>query len=69
MTEMLYKTQVEEQTSRVDERLSKVVKIIVEQYDGDVKAFVETMRYRIDVDRKVPASSGRSNSRRRRFEH
>ena len=67
---MLYKSPTEEQASRVDERLSKVVQIIVEQYDGDVKAFVESMRYRIDVKRKVPASSGHfSKARGRRFGH
>jgi len=28
---------------KVDERLARVVRIIVEQYDGDVKAFVESI--------------------------
>ena len=65
---MLNKSLKEEQASRVDERLSKVVKIIVEQYDGDVKAFVESMRYRIDVNTEVPATSGHAKARGRRFE-
>ena len=33
----------EEQAATVDERLARVVRIIVEQYDGDVKAFVESI--------------------------
>ena len=36
----------------MDERLARVVRIIVEQYDGDVKAFVESNRYRAEVSRK-----------------
>jgi hypothetical protein len=39
----------------VDERLARVVRIIVEQYDGDVKAFVESIRYRVEVNRKAAA--------------
>jgi len=44
---MLDKNLEEEQALAVDERLARVARIIVEQYDGDVKAFVESMRYRI----------------------
>jgi hypothetical protein len=42
---MLDKRLEQEQAPRVDERLARVVRIIVEQYDGDVKAFVESNRY------------------------
>ena len=40
---MLDKSLEEERTPGVDERLASVVRIIVEQYDGDVKAFVESI--------------------------
>ena len=46
LIEMLDKNLEEEQALRVDERLARVARIIVEQYDGDVKAFVESIRYR-----------------------
>ena len=49
---MLDKRLEEEQAPRVDERLARVVRIIVEQYDGDVKAFVDSIRYRTEVNRK-----------------
>jgi hypothetical protein len=54
---MLDKSLQEEQATTVDERLARVVQIIVEQYDGDVKAFVESNRYRIEANRKVEAAS------------
>ena len=57
LTEMLDKSFEEEQVPRVDERLARVVRIIVEQYDGDVKAFVESNRYRIEANRKAQAAS------------
>lgn len=57
LIEMLDKNVEEEQAPRVDERLARVARIIVEQYDGDVKAFVESMRYRIEVNRKAEAAS------------
>jgi len=44
LIEMLDKRLEQEQAPRVDERLARVVRIIVEQYDGDVKAFVESIR-------------------------
>jgi hypothetical protein len=47
----------EQQTATVDERLARVVHIIVEQYDGDVKAFVESIRYRTQMNRKSEAAS------------
>jgi hypothetical protein len=47
----------QEQAPRVDDRLAKVVRIIVEQYDGDVKAFVDSIRYRIEVNRNADAAS------------
>ena len=54
---MLDKSLEEERTPGVDERLARVVRIIVEQYDGDVKAFVESNRYKIEVNRKAAAAS------------
>ena len=57
LIEMLDKYLEEEQALGVDERLARVARIIVEQYDGDVKAFVESMRYRIEVNRKAEAAS------------
>jgi hypothetical protein len=57
LIEMLDKSLKEEQALRVDERLTRVVRIIVEQYDGDVMAFVESLRYRVEVNRKAEAAS------------
>ena len=54
---MLDKSLEEEQARRVDERLARVVRIIVEHYDGDVKAFVDSNRYRTEVNRKAEAAS------------
>ena len=55
LIEVLDKRQ--EQPPMVDDRLARVVRIIVEQYDGDVKAFVESIRYRVEVNRKAPAAA------------
>jgi hypothetical protein len=57
LIEMLYKRLEQEQAPRVDERLAKVVRIIVEQYDGDVKAFVDSIRDTIEINRKAEAAS------------
>jgi hypothetical protein len=57
LIEMLDKRLEQEQAPRVDERLAKVVRIIVEQYDGDVKAFVDSIRNRTEVNRKAEAAS------------
>ena len=57
LIEMLDKRLEREQAPRMDERLARVVRIIVEQYDGDVKAFVDSNRYRIEVNRKAEAAS------------
>jgi hypothetical protein len=57
LIEMLNRSLEAEQAPAVDERLAKVVRVIVEQYDGDVKAFVESNRYRIEVNRKAEAPS------------
>jgi hypothetical protein len=54
---MLDRSLKEEQVFRVDERLTRVVRIIVEQYDGDVRAFVESIRYTREVNRKAHAAS------------
>jgi len=54
---MLDKSLEEGKAPRVDERLARVVRIIVEQYDGDVKAFVDSNRYRTEVNRKAEAAS------------
>jgi hypothetical protein len=40
---MLDKSLEEEHAPRVDERLARVVRIIVQQYEGDVKAFTESI--------------------------
>jgi hypothetical protein len=53
---MLDKSLEENQALSVDERLVRVVRIIVEQYHGDVRAFVESIRYREEVDRKAAAA-------------
>ena len=55
LTEMRDKRQ--EQATRVDDRLARVVRIIVEQYDRDVKAFVDSIRNNIEVNRKAEAAS------------
>src|SRR5215471_17493002 len=57
LIEMLDKRLEQEQAPRVDERLARVVRIIVEEYDGDVKAFVDSVRYRTEVNRKAEAAS------------
>jgi hypothetical protein len=57
LIEMLDEGLEEEQAPSVDERLARVVRIIFEQYDGDVQAFVESNRYRIEANRKVKAAS------------
>jgi hypothetical protein len=54
---MLDRSPKEEQTLRMDVRLTRVVRIIVEQYDGDVEAFVESIRYKVEVNRKAQAAS------------
>ena len=43
LIEMLDKSLEEEHAPRVDERLARVLRIIVQQYDGDVKAFAESI--------------------------
>jgi hypothetical protein len=55
--EMLDKTLEDDQALSVDERLGRIVRIIVEQYDGDVKAFVESIRYKAEVNRMAEATS------------
>lgn len=57
LIEMLDKSLEEERAPGVDERLARVVRIIVEQYDGDVKAFVDSIRYRTEVNRKAEVAS------------
>ncbi len=61
LIEMLDKNVEEEQAPRVDERLARVARIIVEQYDGDVKAFVDSIRYRTEVNRKAEVASDHSD--------
>jgi hypothetical protein len=58
---MFDKSLEEKQASSVDERLARVVRIIVDQYDGDVRAFVESIRYRVEVDQKAEAASHRGD--------
>jgi hypothetical protein len=62
---MFNKSFEEEQALRVDERLAMVARIIVEQYDGDVKAFVESNRYRVEVNRKGADDSDHGEEARR----
>ena len=57
LIEMLDKRLEQEQAPRVDKRLARVVRIIVEQYDGDVKAFVDSIRYRTEMNRKAEAAA------------
>ena len=54
---MLDKRLEQEEAPSVDERLARVVRIIVEQYDGDVKAFVDSIRYKIEANRRTEAAS------------
>lgn len=54
---MLDRSLKEEQAFRTDERLTRIVRIIFEDYDGNVKAFVESIRYRAEVNRKTQAPS------------
>ena len=55
---MLDQNLEDKQALSVDERLASVVRIIVEQYDGDVKAFVDAIRYsQIEVNRKAEVAS------------
>ncbi len=61
LIEMLDKRLEQEQAPRVDERLARVVRIIVEQYDGDVKAFVDSIRYRTEVNRKAEVALDHSD--------
>jgi hypothetical protein len=58
---MVDKSLEDEQAPTVDDRLARVVRIIVEEYDGDVKAFVESNRYRIEANRKAEAASDNSD--------
>ena len=58
---MLDKGLEQEQAPGVDERLAKIARIIVEQYDGDVKAFVDSIRYRREVNRKAEVASDRGD--------
>jgi hypothetical protein len=54
---MLNKCLKEEQEPRVDKRQARVVRIIVEQYGGDVRAFVESIRSRGEETRRAEAQS------------
>jgi hypothetical protein len=67
---MLERSLKEEQALGVDERLAMVARIIVEQYDGDVKAFVESIRYRVEINQKTAAVSDYGDEAAfRTFEH
>ncbi len=57
LAEMLNRSLSEEQALRTDERLTRIVRIISEQYDGNLNAFVESFRYRAEVNRKTQAAS------------
>ena len=43
-------------TAKIRTNLARVVRIIVEQYDGDVKAFVDSIRYRAEVNFNKPGT-------------
>ena len=67
---MLDKSLEEQQAFIVDERLAMVARIIVEQYDGDVEAFVESIRYKVEVNRETEAVPGHGDEAGfRTFEH
>ncbi len=68
---MIDKCLKEEQVPGVDERLVRVVRIIVEQYDGDVRAFIESIRRRLDVIRGTEGAGQTTGVGRRggTFEH
>ena len=51
----------QERAPTVDDRLARVVRIIVEQYDGDVKAFVDSIRNKIEMNRKAEAVPDRGD--------
>ena len=53
----------------VDERLVRVVHIIVEQYGGDVAAFLETIRYQADVIQRAEGTGHKAGVERHGFEH
>ena len=54
---MFDKSLEEEHAPKVDERLARVCSNHCLQYDGDVKAFVESNRYRIEANRRTEAAS------------
>jgi hypothetical protein len=68
---MIDKCLKEEQVPGVDERLVRVVRIIVEQYDGDVRAFIESIRLRLHVMRRAegPGQATGAGQRGGTFEH
>jgi len=59
---MLDRSLKEEQAPRVDERLVRVVRIIVEQYDGDVRAFVESVRSSVELIQRAEANSNKNEA-------
>jgi hypothetical protein len=64
-SEMLVKAFKEEQVQCIDERLVRVVRIIVEQYDGDVRAFVESIRCQVEVSDETKTGNQREAAWRR----
>jgi len=68
---MIVKCLREEQVPGVDKRLVRVVRIIVEQYDGDVRAFTESTRLRLDAIRGAEGSRKATPTGRRggTYEH
>jgi hypothetical protein len=66
---MLDRSLREEQVLRVDKRLGRIVRIIVEQYDGDVKAFVESIRYQVEVKTEAGSDGDDAAGRYGTFEH
>jgi hypothetical protein len=66
---MIDKCLREERVPNVDERLVRVVHIIVEQYGGDVGAFLETIRYQADVIQRDEGIRHKAEAERHGFEH
>ena len=53
MIDMLKEPRADETESKVDPRLAEVVRIIVEQYGGDVNAYIESIRPKTEPRQKA----------------
>lgn len=60
MTEMLEKPIKGEERTKADPRLAEVVRIIVEQFGGDVQAYLESIRPKLpETKESEPEEGGR----------